>query len=389
MPDIDRTRLPFREQIDFFRQKLNLPTERWDDIWTAAHDRAFIVAGAQSADLLDDLRNAVDGAIANGDTIQTFRQNFRAIVARNGWTGWTGEGTRAGEAWRTKVIYNTNIATSYAAGRWQQLHDPDLLKVRPYWRYIHNDSVSHPRPQHKAWGDAGLTLRYDDAFWQTHYPPNGWGCRCRVKAVRGQGKGDATEPPAGWDQRDAKGRLPGIDRGWDYAPGANADTSLRELVQQKLIGYPPAIGKALTRDVNKYIDAHSDVAGFVKTALAGDATGDLWLGFVDNPALGASVERDLSHYLVLLPPDGVRHVRNSHGRDAGMQRPPTPEDYASAMAWLATPDAVTPGKDTGPNGEPRLLVRKRLGDETFESVWEVRPGHRNRALALVSMWVIR
>ncbi|WP_413879007.1 hypothetical protein [Candidatus Aalborgicola defluviihabitans] len=27
--------------------KLNLPTERWDDIKAAAHDRAFIVAGAQ------------------------------------------------------------------------------------------------------------------------------------------------------------------------------------------------------------------------------------------------------------------------------------------------------------------------------------------------------
>ena len=34
---------PFDEQIASFRRKLNLPTERWDDIWQAAHDRAFIV----------------------------------------------------------------------------------------------------------------------------------------------------------------------------------------------------------------------------------------------------------------------------------------------------------------------------------------------------------
>ena len=38
---------PFAEQLDFFRQKLNLPSERWDDIQKAAHDRAFIVAGAR------------------------------------------------------------------------------------------------------------------------------------------------------------------------------------------------------------------------------------------------------------------------------------------------------------------------------------------------------
>ncbi|MDE2442099.1 MAG: head morphogenesis protein, partial [Betaproteobacteria bacterium] len=57
---------PFAEQLDFFRAKLNLPTDRWDDIQRAAHDRAFIVAGAGEADLLADLRAAVDKAIAEG-----------------------------------------------------------------------------------------------------------------------------------------------------------------------------------------------------------------------------------------------------------------------------------------------------------------------------------
>lgn len=52
--------LPFAEQIAFFRRKLNVPTERWDDLWQAAHDRAFVVAGAAKADLLEDLRGAVD-----------------------------------------------------------------------------------------------------------------------------------------------------------------------------------------------------------------------------------------------------------------------------------------------------------------------------------------
>jgi len=39
----------FQQQIDFFRAKLNLPTERWDDVKQSAHDRAFMVAGAQKA----------------------------------------------------------------------------------------------------------------------------------------------------------------------------------------------------------------------------------------------------------------------------------------------------------------------------------------------------
>jgi uncharacterized protein with gpF-like domain len=104
--------LPFLEAIAFFKAKLNIPTARWDDLLGAAHDRAFVVAGAMQADLLADLRAAVDKAIAEGTTIETFRKDFNQIVAARGWTGWTGQGTKAGEAWRTRVIYETNLFTS-------------------------------------------------------------------------------------------------------------------------------------------------------------------------------------------------------------------------------------------------------------------------------------
>lgn len=248
MPEVDRIRLPFLEQIEFFRRKLNLPSERWDSIEKAAHDRAFIVAGAQDADLLNDLRRAVDDAIANGDTLADFRKKFRGIVQQRGWHG-TGEGSKAGEAWRTKVIYQTNIASSYAAGRYSQLTDPALNAVRPFWRYIHNDSVMNPRPQHKAWGDSGLTLPADHPFWKTHYPPNGWGCRCRVKAVRAPAKGDATEPPQGYATKNAKGLIPGIDRGWDYAPGATVADEMRPLIAAKLAGYPETLAQSLRQDL--------------------------------------------------------------------------------------------------------------------------------------------
>ena len=55
--------IPFAEQIAFFRQKVNLGTQRWDDILGAAHDRSFVVAGAMQADLLADLRTAVTKAV--------------------------------------------------------------------------------------------------------------------------------------------------------------------------------------------------------------------------------------------------------------------------------------------------------------------------------------
>ena len=61
----------------------------------------------------------------------------------------------AGKAWRTRVVYSTNMSTSYAAGRWQQLNAPEFAD-RPYWRYVHSDLPANPRPQHQAWH--GLVL---------------------------------------------------------------------------------------------------------------------------------------------------------------------------------------------------------------------------------------
>lgn len=105
--------LPFKEQIAFWQGKDLVPTERWNDLTRAEHDIGFMVAGATKADLLADLHAAVDKAITKGTTLAEFRKDFDNLVAKNGWTGWRGEGSEAGRAWRTRVIYDTNLQASY------------------------------------------------------------------------------------------------------------------------------------------------------------------------------------------------------------------------------------------------------------------------------------
>lgn len=221
--------LPFQEQIAFFRRKLGnqLPTNAWTDIWQEAHDHAFVVAGANRASLLSDLAEAVDKAIANGETLQDFRKRFDSIVAKHGWD------YNGGRNWRSRVIYETNLRTSYAAGRYQQLQK--LKRVRPYWLYVHADGEQHPRPLHQAWGDARLTLAADDPWWHTHYPPNGWGCKCSVRALNARdlkrmGKdGPDKAPVIRMEEHIVGQRSPGgprtvespagIDPGFSYTPG--------------------------------------------------------------------------------------------------------------------------------------------------------------------------
>lgn len=255
---------PFDKQVEFLVNKLTLPTSRWDDIRQAAHDRGFVVAGAATADLVNDFHVAVIKAANEGRGLEAFRKEFDALVQKHGWTGWTGEGTAAGRAWRTQIIYKTNMATSYAAGRYAQLKSPEMLKTRPYWKYVHSDSVEHPREMHLSWD--GIVLPHDHPFWNTHFCPNGWGCECRIVAVdakeyaKAQAEGRA-EPPEGWDTIDPDtGAPPGIDKGWAYAPGAAAKKPLKELIDEKLINLSAPVGAEMYQAMAPVLQAERETA---------------------------------------------------------------------------------------------------------------------------------
>ncbi|MDG4475429.1 PBECR2 nuclease fold domain-containing protein [Thiovibrio frasassiensis] len=221
--------LPFEEAETFFRNKVRIPTRQWDDLKKGQHARGFMIAGAQRDDMLCDFQTALRKGIEQGTTLEAFRQDFDQIVGRYGWS------YNGGRGWRTRVIYDTNLRTSYMAGRYKQMTDPDVLAYRPFWRYRHGDS-QRPRPQHLAWH--GLVLAHDDGFWSSHYPPNGWGCKCSVEALSGRdverlGKsGPDKAPPIVIDPK--TGAPVGIDKGWDYNVGEAAwgkklsETSMNE-----------------------------------------------------------------------------------------------------------------------------------------------------------------
>lgn len=385
---------PFAEQLAFFQAKLNLPTERWDDILHEAHDRSFIVAGAQGADLLSDLNAAVTKAIKDGTGLNAFRADFKALVARNGWTGWTGEGSKQGVAWRTKVIYQTNMSTSYAAGRYQQLTDPDLQSVLPYWQYKHADGVMYPRPLHVSWD--GLTLPPDHPFWQTHFAPNGWGCHCRIIAVPksdylkaiANGKGPADAPETG--------DITGIDPGFAYTPGASVADELRALVNGKVAKLPGPIGQALANDAAAVLAKPEFVeAKTVKEAATWAVQNNL-VDFADytgiKPEVANAFNRSLFEHLAEFPelrPNqkfvGTCQAQFARWREIEIQR------YIEAMQ-KANP--ALPGHDWRPFAERYVKARKvdnryahSWSEKSVSGIgvnkkWGADPGEMERRLAL-------
>lgn len=237
-PSAEYLNLPFSAAIDFFRQKISMPTQVWDELWGAMHTRAFTVAGAMGDDLLDDLRQAIDKAISSGTTLADFRKDFDKIIEKNGWSY---KGTRG---WRTAVIYDTNLTVAYSAGRYQGMTADAVLTTRPWWQYMPSSSAN-PRESHMQW--YYIVLRHDDPWWDTHYPPNGWGCRCTTRSLsqrqmEHEGLAVSEAPPINRTERinSATGEVfpptpAGIDTGWDYNVGKawlGPDQALAERVMR-------------------------------------------------------------------------------------------------------------------------------------------------------------
>lgn len=390
---------PFREQVAFFRGKLGnlVPTERWTDMQRSAHDRGFMVAGAQVADLLAGLAASVDRTHSEGIGIDQFRKDFDALVERHGWS------YRGERNWRTRVIYTTNMATSYNAGRLAQLREGGF----PFWVYVHSDSVIAPRPLHVSWN--GVTLPADDPWWKTHFTPNGWGCKCRIVGVRRPedaaryGRVQRTAPNDGIDAK--TGAPAGIDKGWDYMPGDTVSDTVRQMAEKTqqweytlakayMQALPESVRDALAIAYRALPSVAADTRLYAQRILEGRAQLDVppyrTLGLATRAQAGeisAITNVDVAGFDFALDAASVRHVREQHGGAPELlrgQRPVTADDYAKLPSVLGQPDRI---EDAGASDIGRPMVRfvKEIDGETFVAALEVRTGRR--MLALQSFWV--
>jgi len=179
--------LPFREAVAWFRRKGYLTSWHWADVSAQEHAAAFTVAKLARLDLLAAVKEGVDRGLADGETLRDFRKRVEPVLQQAGWWGRqiaTDPVTREtrevqlGSPQRLATIFETNVSTAYAAGRWEQI--ARTADRRPYLRYV-AVMDGRTRPAHRAWH--GTVLRWDDPWWSTHAPPNGYRCRCAVQQL--------------------------------------------------------------------------------------------------------------------------------------------------------------------------------------------------------------
>ncbi|MEI0606843.1 phage minor head protein [Brachyspira pulli] len=143
-------------------------------------------------DILQDMKESIEKAIENGETLEQFKKNLLPILYQKGWCSSTqGAGKQLIEdpitkeikevyidtPSRLKTIYETNLRSAYMKGRFDRAYNSTL---HPYLMYRIGPSKNH-RKEHLEWD--GLILDKNDPFWLSHNPPNGWGCKCYTVAI--------------------------------------------------------------------------------------------------------------------------------------------------------------------------------------------------------------
>lgn len=247
MAKIDYAPLVPEAAVRFLKNKGYKIGFNWTDVWKREHQIAFTVAKAMKIDLLQDIKQSLEDALEKGVPFQQWQKNIRPILQQKGWWGkktmtnpHTGlpEEVQLGSPRRLSIIYDTNVRMAYAAGHWEALEENK--KAAPYLRYV-CVMDGKTREEHRRWHNTVLPI--DDPFWETHYPPNGWRCRCSVIALS---KYDLEKQGLSVTEQPDNGTR-GIAAGFDYNVGKDRvrhfapsyDESLPQTFQNRDDELPP------------------------------------------------------------------------------------------------------------------------------------------------------
>ena len=255
-------------------------TYAWQDVWQDEHGVQFTISRLARLDLLQSIYDAILKSVQGDLSRRDWMKDVEQLLTDAGWWGYKAVTDPADgdikltnfDPARLKLIYDTNTRQAYATGLWERVERSK--RALPYVRYItrRDDRV---RASHQAWDN--LTLPVDDEFWKTHWPPNGWRCRCRVmsmtKADFEKGytldrPGAETDPNAPLVRKPLNKVAPpaatreytnprtgevlevpmGIDPGFAYNPGQARALALQSQTTGKLKSVNPGLADAARKD---------------------------------------------------------------------------------------------------------------------------------------------
>lgn len=165
--------LPFDEAVDDFLARDIVTPEQWRSMDAAARRRAFTATQLASDQLRQRAYDALLRSLAEGTTLREFSRDLRS--------GELSLGVTPSDPAYAETIFRTNTATAYAAGRFQQMQQPEVLEARPYvqFRAILDDRTT----KRCSYCDGLIFDRRSDPGWVRFAPPLHFNCRSTTVAL--------------------------------------------------------------------------------------------------------------------------------------------------------------------------------------------------------------
>jgi len=209
------------DAIDYFKKKRVVTARQFDRLADDARSAAFTVGGVYRQDLLDGFKSEIVEALQSGTAQQTVVKRFRDILA--------GAGHRELGAFHLETIFRTNMQMAYGVGRRKGLEA--VADDLPFWTY-HTVGDDRVRPTHAVLN--GITFPSSHEFWDTHFPPWDFNCRCSVTAA------ESTE--AGYDHANPSGEGTIFYDNRGMPAKAEIGTAVYDLAVGDFRGVPPQSG---------------------------------------------------------------------------------------------------------------------------------------------------
>lgn len=376
-PQVSRGFGPTPEVIGYLERKGVVPAFKWLDVWGEEHAYNFMVSGATELELTTAFRDSIANALRTGQGFENWKLAMREDLARLGWLGPRRIADPTGKepdrivdfssGRRLKTIFWSNMNSARAAGQWERAQR--TKKALPYFLYLRTTS-KEPREEHLGW--VGIILPVDHPFWITHFPPNGWLCKCQVRQISAREAEhllgltpepggiryisevpDLGPPIAHRNRRTGEITMvpPGIDPGWHTNPGIARATTLLRHAEARLSAADGRDATAVLKDM--WQDPFLRIAPQLPQKS--------WLPAGHSPALVAELPKAVSPLVSVATDTVVSRVRRHR---------------MSADDFARLPDMINRGRilpDEGGDDTVRTIVA-RFGKQLWRAFVKLSAG---------------
>lgn len=147
--------------VDFLKMKIPMTKSKFNELSEQYKNYAFTISSYKKE---DEIKKSLEHLI-------------ECKEKRIGFKEWKKDAIEKG-VYKSDLTYWQNVRAAQMSGKYKQMMDN--TDIAPYWQYIAVEDA-HTRPAHFAVN--GTVRRFDDSFWLEWFPPNGYRCRCTVRAL--------------------------------------------------------------------------------------------------------------------------------------------------------------------------------------------------------------